>query len=63
MLKVRLERESKSLPKFDVGGEWRKATPTLPKLHDWVFQENTAYASKRLLEEKEAVDPKILNSY
>ena len=63
VLKARLEREAKSLSKFDVGGEWRKKTPTLIDLHKWVFMENTAYASKRLLEKKEKVDANALKSY
>ena len=32
-------------------------------MHNWVHQENTAYATKRLLEERKPLDPALLKSY
>lgn len=63
VLKAGMEREAESLPKFYVGGELRMATPTLNALHDWVFRENTAYATRRLIEDREKVDSMTLNTY
>ena len=40
-----------------------RATPTLRDMHNWVHQENTAYATKRLLEERKPLDPALLKSY
>ena len=60
---VRLAKEATATPKFAEGGAWREATPTLQEMHDWVHQENTAYASKRLLEARKPIDPALLKSY
>ena len=38
------------------------ATPTLNALHDWVFRENMAYATRRLIEDREKVDYMTLNT-
>ena len=40
-----------------------RETPTLRQMHDWLYQENTAYATKRLLEERKPLDPALLKSY
>ena len=63
ILEVRLRKEAASLPKFEAGGAWQDATPTLRELHDWVHMENTAYASKRLVQERKPLDPELLKSY
>ena len=63
VLAVRREKEAASLPRFVDGGPWRRATPTLRDMHNWVHQENTAYATKRLLEERKPLDPALLKSY
>mmetsp|Transcript_26119 Transcript_26119/g.40879 ORF Transcript_26119/g.40879 Transcript_26119/m.40879 type:complete len:190 (-) Transcript_26119:42-611(-) len=63
VLKLRLEKEAKSLPKFEKGGPWQLSTPTLEKLHLWVHQENTAYATKRMLEDRAPIDPLLARSY
>ena len=63
ILETRLAKEAASLPRFAAGGPWREATPTLRELHDWVHMENTAYASKRLLQERKPLDPELLKSY
>ena len=63
VLEARLEKEEKALPKFSKGGPWQSATPTLRDLHDWVHMENSAYASGRLREERQPIDPELLKSY
>lgn len=63
VLEVRLQKEEVAVPKFAAGGPWQEATPTLRELHDWVHQENTAYASKRLLRERPPLDAALLKSY
>ena len=63
VLEARLQKERLSLPRFQEGGVWQGATPTLRAMHEWLFMENTAYATKRLLEERKAIDPELLKSY
>ena len=63
VLKARLQKEAVAVPKFAPGGPWQEATRTLRELHDWVHQENSAYASIRLLEERKPLDPALLKSY
>ncbi len=63
MLAVRLQKEEVSLPRFLPGGPWQRATRTLRDMHRWVNHENTAYAVKRLLEERKPLDPALLKSY
>ena len=63
VLKQRLEKERTALPRFFPGGSWQEATPTLPRLHHWLYTENTAYATKRLLVERKPLDPALLKSY
>lgn len=60
---ARMAKEAVAVPKFSRGGPWQRATPTLRELHEWVHQENTAYAAKRLLEERQPIDPELLKSY
>ena len=62
-LEVRLQKEAVALPRFAPGGPWQQATPTMRHMHDWLYQENTAYATKRLLEERKPIDPALLKSY
>lgn len=63
VMEARLAKEALAVPKFASGGPWQSATPTLRALHEWIHQENTAYASKRLLEERRPIDPELLKSY
>lgn len=63
VLEIRRQKEAAALPRFAPGGVWRRATPTLRAMHDWLYQENTAYATKRLLEERKPLDPALLKSY
>eukprot|EP00322_Chrysochromulina_rotalis_P007300 CAMPEP_0115841312 /NCGR_PEP_ID=MMETSP0287-20121206/7224_1 /TAXON_ID=412157 /ORGANISM="Chrysochromulina rotalis, Strain UIO044" /LENGTH=271 /DNA_ID=CAMNT_0003294955 /DNA_START=92 /DNA_END=907 /DNA_ORIENTATION=- len=63
VLEIRKKKELAAVPKFARGGPWQEATPTLRELHDWVHQENTAYASRRLLTERQPLDPELLKSY
>ena len=60
---MRQEKERAALPRFLPGGAWQAATPHLRALHDWLYQENTAYATKRLREERKPIDPALLKSY
>jgi len=63
ILQTRLEKERRATPKFAAGSEWRKQTSTLQSLHQWLYVQNTAYASSRLLVEKQALDIELLRSY
>jgi len=63
VLAARLQKESSALPRFAAGGAWRQQTRTLRDLCDWVWRENGAYASKRLLEDRAPPDPRLLKSY
>jgi len=63
ILAVRLEKEKKALPKFLPGGPWQSSLHTLRDLWAWVNQENTAYATKRLLTARKPLDPQLLKSY
>jgi len=63
VLEVRLQKEASALPRFATGGPWQLATPTLRDMHEWIYQENTAYATKRLLEERKPLDPALMKSY
>lgn len=63
VLEVRLQKEAVATPKFAPGGAWQAATPTLRDVHEWVHQENSAYASARLGEERKPIDPALLKSY
>lgn len=63
VLNARLIKEAVTLPKFQPGGQWQNATRSLQDLHQWLHQENTAYAAKRLLEERKPLDPALLKSY
>jgi len=63
VLEIRRQKEAGALPRFAPGGVWQLATPTLRAMHEWLFQENTAYATKRLLEERKPLDPALLKSY
>lgn len=53
VLRARPQKESATLPKFAAGGEWQHDTATLHLLQRWLFSENMAYASSRLLVERE----------
>ncbi len=62
MLKARREREKKSLQVFqtEVIGKW----DTFQELHDWIYTEHDAYASKRLTNLKlKAVEEEVLKTY
>ena len=63
VLEVRRQKEETALPRFAPGGPWQRATPTLRQMHDWLYQENTAYATKRLLEVRKPLDPELMKSY
>ena len=63
ILRTRLKKERRATPKFVAGSEWRKQTSTLQSLHQWLYVQNTAYASSRLLVEKQALDVELLKSY
>lgn len=63
VLEARLAKEAKAAPRFAPGEAWQTSTPTLRELHDWVHMENSAYASSRLLQEREPIDPELLKSY
>jgi uncharacterized SAM-binding protein YcdF (DUF218 family) len=63
VLEARLKKEAAAVPRFAPGGEWQSATATLRELHEWIHQENSAYASSRLLEERAPLDPELLKSY
>ena len=63
VLEARLAKEAIAAPRFAPGGAWQASTPTLREMHEWVHQENTAYASSRLLEERAPIDPELLKSY
>ena len=63
VLKMRQEKEASALPRFLPFGPWQKATPSLRDMHEWLNQENTAYAAKRLLEERKPIDAALLKSY
>ena len=63
VLEVRLQKEASALPRFATGGPWQLATPTLRHMHEWLYQENTAYATKRLLEARKPLDPELMKSY
>lgn len=63
VLQARLRKEAKSTPVFAEGGSWRAQTRTLRELAGWLWRENTAYATKRLLEERLPPDPEVLKSY
>ncbi|KAL1511937.1 hypothetical protein AB1Y20_005217 [Prymnesium parvum] len=62
-LSVREEKERTALPKFLPGGPWQTTTPHLRAMHEWLYQENTAYATKRLNNERKPIDPALLKSY
>lgn len=62
-LRARLEKEALAAPRFAPGSEWARATATLRELHQWVHYENTAYAARRLLEDRAPLDPELLKSY
>jgi len=63
VLKQRLAKERLSLPRFSPQSPWQDSTPTLRELHRWLYAENTAYATKRLLLERKPLDPALLKSY
>lgn len=63
VLIARTEKEKSSLPRFMPGGSWQIATPHLRAMHEWLYQENTAYATKRLTEDRKPLDPALLKSY
>mmetsp|Transcript_18572 Transcript_18572/g.42599 ORF Transcript_18572/g.42599 Transcript_18572/m.42599 type:complete len:103 (+) Transcript_18572:1547-1855(+) len=63
VLQLRQEKEASALPRFLPFGPWQKATPSLRDMHEWLNQENTAYAAKRLLEQRKPLDPSLLKSY
>ena len=63
VLEARLQKEASALPRFATGGPWQLATPTLRHMHEWLYQENTAYATKRLLEVRKPLDPELVKSY
>ena len=63
VLAARLEKEAKATPRYDKGSAWQKSISTMQDMHRWIFHENTAYASKRLLHERKPIDPKLLASY
>lgn len=63
VLSARLRKEAEALPRFSPGSEWQRQAPTLRDLHAWLWGENTAYASKRLLLDRAPPDPQLLKSY
>eukprot|EP00966_Prymnesium_polylepis_P250536 5793506-Prymnesium_polylepis.1 len=63
VLEVRAGKERQALPKFLPGGPWQAETPHLRALHEWLYRENTAYATKRLREERKPLDAALLKSY
>jgi hypothetical protein len=63
VLEARLAKEKIASPKFEAGGPWRSKISTLKDLHHWINQENTAYATKRLLKARKPLDPELLKSY
>ena len=63
VLEARLKKEALSAPKFAPGGPWQESVRNLRELHEWIYLENTAYASRRLLQERAPLDPELLKSY
>jgi hypothetical protein len=63
VLRARLEKEAAATPRFAPGGAWQEQTSTLREMHEWVHYENTAYAARRLLEDRAPIDPELLKSY
>jgi hypothetical protein len=63
VLEARLAKEKIASPTFEAGGSWRSGMGTLQDMHHWVNQENTAYATKRLLTPRKPLDPELLKSY
>ena len=63
VLDARLKKEELASPKFEPGGPWQSRLNTLSDMHHWINQENTAYATKRLLTPRKPLDPGLLKSY
>eukprot|EP00434_Breviolum_minutum_P032493 symbB.v1.2.028733.t1/scaffold3013.1/size65374/3 len=60
VLESRRAREAKSLANFR---EKSISIASMQQMHDFLFQEHMAYASKRLMKDREPVDPIIADSY
>lgn len=60
VLQARLEREAKSTIGFKKNTE---EIQTIAQMHRFVFEEHMAYASKRLVRDRDPVDPKSLVTY
>ena len=63
VLTARLVKEAKATPRFAAGGAWRTGMRTTGDMWAWINYENGAYASKRLLQAREPLDPELLKSY
>eukprot|EP00440_Ansanella_granifera_P031020 gb/GFBE01033684.1/.p1 GENE.gb/GFBE01033684.1/~~gb/GFBE01033684.1/.p1 ORF type:complete len:167 (+),score=27.71 gb/GFBE01033684.1/:1-501(+) len=60
VLASRKEREAKSLEGFR---KTSAAMSTMRQMHSFLFRDHMAYASKRLLKDREPVDPTVAASY
>ena len=64
VLAARRRKEAAATPKFAPGGPWRAQTRTLREMHEWVHMQNSAYAARRLFDERAPLaDPELLKSY
>ena len=63
VLAARLAREAKATPKFSKGSDWQLSIRSMRDLHEWLFLENTAYATKRLTKTRKPIDADALKSY
>ena len=64
VLAARRRKEAAATPKFAPGGPWRAQTRTLREMHEWVHMQNSAYAARRLFDERGPLaDPELLKSY
>jgi uncharacterized SAM-binding protein YcdF (DUF218 family) len=63
VLAARRAKERLATPRFAAGGAWRRGLRTTGDMWRWLFFENGAYASKRLLLERKPLDPELLKSY
>ena len=62
--RLRLAKETATIPKFAPGGPWQRETPTLEALHLWLHRENLAYAARRLLQApSQPIDHALAKSY
>lgn len=63
VLEARRQKELVAVPNFAPGGPWQAGINSLHDLHQWIHDNNTAYAAKRLLVPRKPLDPKLLKSY